>query len=211
MLTVRRLAAAALIPVAGVVALGCGSSVDTTKPKTTSPPTTATPTTTTASNPPASTTSAVPPTPTSNQCTASQLQPSWSGTGNGASGHLFYGVNLLNSSPSTCVTGGYVGVSAYDPAGGLIAASESRSSMGTTSPPTLTVAPGATVHFVVGLPDVNEAAGGTECSTTVGALHLIPPNETTEVQIATPISTGYPKLCGDTFLVGPLLNGAGGI
>jgi hypothetical protein len=139
------------------------------------------------------------------------MHPSWTGQGNGASGNLFYVVNLLNSSPSTCVTGGYVGVSAYDPAGDLIAASGSRNAMGTTSPPTLTVAPGATVHFVVGLPDVNEAAGGTECSTTVGALHLIPPNEMTGVQIATPISTGYPKLCGEAFMVGPLLSGAGGI
>jgi hypothetical protein len=138
------------------------------------------------------------------------LQTSWPGTGNGASGNLFYVINLLNSSPSTCVTGGYVGVSAYNPAGDMIAASESRNSMGTSSPPTLTVAPGVTVHFVVGLPDVDEAAGGTECSTTVGALHLIPPNETTEEQIATPISTGYPKLCGDTFMVGPLQSGAGG-
>ncbi|MHB8290424.1 MAG: DUF4232 domain-containing protein [Acidimicrobiales bacterium] len=159
-LTMRRLASSALIPVAGPVPLGCGSSVPTTKPKRSSSSTTVTPTTTTAGYPSASTTSTVPPTPTSHQCTAHQMKPSWSGAGNGASGHLFNGVNVLNSSPSPCVTGGYVGVSAYDPAGDLIAASESRSLMGTTSPPTLTVAPGATVHFVVGLPDVNEAAGG---------------------------------------------------
>jgi hypothetical protein len=42
----------------------------------------------------------------------------------------------------------------------------------------------------------------------VGALHLIPPNERTAVQIATPISTGYPKLCGNNFLVGALTSGA---
>jgi hypothetical protein len=42
----------------------------------------------------------------------------------------------------------------------------------------------------------------------VGALHLIPPNETTEVQIATPVTMGYPALCGSTFQVGPLLSGA---
>ena len=42
---VKRLVSAGLIPLAGVVALGCGSSVATTKPKTTSPPTTAATTT----------------------------------------------------------------------------------------------------------------------------------------------------------------------
>jgi hypothetical protein len=206
MRSMRRLA---LIPIAGMMALGCGSPAATTKPKTTSPSTTAPASSTTAVNQTASASSTVPASAASDQCTPDQLRPSWTGQGNGASGHLFYSVNLLNPSSSTCVTGGYVGVSAYDPAGNLIAASGSRDAMGTASPPTLTVAPGATLHFVVGLPDVNEATGGTACSTTVGALHLIPPNEMTDVQIATPISTGYPKLCGNTFLVGPLLSGAG--
>jgi hypothetical protein len=120
----------------------------------------------------------------------------------------YFGVNLLNSSPATCVTGGYVGVSAYDPAGDLISASESRDLLGSNSAPTLSVAPGASIHFVIGLPDTNVADGGTECSNTVGALHLIPPNETTEVQIATPVARGYPSLCGNTFMVGPLQSGA---
>ena len=83
-----------------------------------------------------------------------------------------------------------------------------REGTGLTPPPTLTFAPGASVHFTVGLPDVDAATGGTQCSVTVGALHLIPPNETTEVQIATPISTGYPSLCGSSFMVGALQSGA---
>jgi len=197
-----------LISMAGMVALGCGSSAPTANPATSSHSTGALPTSTTAVTQPSSGGSTVPASTASDQCTPGDLHPSWTGQGNGASGHLYYSVNLLNSSPWTCVTGGYVGVSAYDPAGNPIAASGSKDAMGTNSPPTLTVAPGATVHFVVGLPDVNEATGGTACSTTVGAFHLIPPNETTEVQIATPIGTGYPKLCGSTFLVGPLLGGA---
>jgi hypothetical protein len=211
MLIGRRLAAAALIPVAGVVALGCGSSIGTTKPNATAPATSATPTTTTTlSNPLSSTSStAVPATQASDQCTASQLRPSWSGMGNGASGTVYYVVNLLNPSPSACVTGGYVGVSAYDPAGDLIAVSAMREGTGLTPPPTLTIAPGASVHFTVGLPDVDEATGGTQCSVTVGALHLIPPNEKSEVQIATPISAGYyPSLCGSRFVVGALQSDA---
>ena len=171
--------------------------------------------TTTASN---ATTSTVvgPPSTTSttealagagNQCTAGDLRPSWSGFGNGASEHLFYIVNLENVSGRACVTGGYVGVAAYDPDGLLIPASEDRApSMAPDN--ALSVRPGASMHFSIGLPDVDIEAGGTECSTVVGALHLIPPNERTDVQVATPVSTGYPKLCGNSFLVGPLVSGA---
>ncbi len=129
------------------------------------------------------------------------------GFGNGASEHLFYVVNLENISGRACVTGGYVGVAAYDPEGSLIPASEDRApSMAPDD--ALSVGPGASMHFSIGLPDVDVEAGGTECSTVVGALHLIPPNETTDVQIFTLISTGYPKLCGNSFLVGPLVSGA---
>ena len=129
------------------------------------------------------------------------------GVGNGASEHLFYVVNLENVSGRACVTGGFVGVAAYDPEGNLISASEERApSMAPDA--ALSVGPGVSVYFSIGLPDVDAEAGGTECSTVVGALHLIPPNESTDVQVATPISGGYPKLCGNGFLVGPLVSGA---
>jgi hypothetical protein len=128
--------------------------------------------------------------------------------GDGASGVLYFQVALVNTSSASCVTGGYVGVAAYTPAGHLIVATESRELLGASAPSTLSIAPGASMHFVVGFPDVDQADGGTACSTMVGALHLIPPNETTEVQIATPVATGYPTLCGSTFNVGPLVSGA---
>jgi len=206
----KKLAVAGLISMAGIVVLGCGSPVATTKSRGSPSSTTSPDTSTAAKNPPTSTSSTVATSQVSGQCTAGQLHPSWFGQVNGASGNLFYVINFRNASSSVCITGGYVGVSAYDPAGFLITASESRNAMGTTSPPTLKVAPYSTIHFVVGFSDVNRGAGGTACSTVVGALHLIPPNEKTEVQIATPISSGYPNLCGSTFLVGPLLVGAGG-
>jgi hypothetical protein len=73
----------------------------------------------------------------------------------------------------------------------------------------LSVAPGTSANLSVGFEDVDIAAGGIECSTVVGGLHLIPPNEWTDVLVATPLSTGgYPKLCGSSFLVGPLASGA---
>jgi hypothetical protein len=124
-----------------------------------------------------------------------------------ASEHLYYTVNLENVSGRGCVTGGYVGVAAYDPEGRLIPASESRAP-GFAPDAALSVEPGASMHFTVGFADVDMETGGTPCSTMVGALHLIPPNDWTEEQVATRISTGYPKLCGNNFLVGPLASGA---
>jgi hypothetical protein len=159
--------------------------------------------------PPTSTSTSTPIPPHSPQCTATDLRPSWPGIGDGASGVLYFTVNLLNSSQATCVTGGYVGVSAYEPSGVLIAASDSRELLSpANSPPTLAVDPGQYLHFIVGLPDVNQAEGGADCLTTVGALHLIPPNESTEVQVATPVHSTYPSLCMGTIYVGPLQSGA---
>lgn len=157
--------------------------------------------------PPPTTTTTIALAGAGNQCTAGDLRPSWPGFGDGASEHLFYVVNLENVSGRACVTGGYVGVAAYDPEGHLIPASEQRAP-GMAPDDALSVAPGASMHFSIGLPDVDIEAGGTECPTVVGALHLIPPNERTDVPVATPISTGYPKLCGSSFLVGPLASGA---
>lgn len=170
--------------------------------------TTSTATTRTVVSPPSTTSTTVALAGAGNQCTPGDLRPSWPGFGDGASSeHLFYVVNLENVSGRACVTGGYVGVAAYDPEGHLIAASEDRApSMAPDD--ALSVGPGASMHFSVGLPDVDVETGGTECSTVVGALHLIPPNDWTDVPVPTPISTGYPKLCGNSFLVGPLVSGA---
>ena len=165
-----------------VVALaGCSTSPNrkaVARATTTEAQAAASSTTSTTQAQPSTTTSSSAPIPAGlPQCTTADLRPSWPGIGDGASGVLYFTVNLLNSSGVTCITGGYVGVSAYEPSGALIAASESRELLGSPNPPpALAVSPGKSVHFIVGLPDVNQAAGGAECSTTVGALHLIPPN-----------------------------------
>ncbi len=189
------------------------TSCSTTPARTSSPrvpigttTTASTTTTSTVVSPPSTTSTTVALAGAGNQCTSGDLRPSWPGFGDGASGHLFYIVNLENVSGQACVTGGFVGVAAYDPEGRLIPASEERApSMAPDD--ALSVAPKASMHFSIGLPDV-DIETGTECSTVVGALHLIPPNEWTDVQVPTPISTGYPKLCGNSFLVGPLVSGA---
>lgn len=192
-----------------IVLSGCsGTPSRTSAPKaSTKSTTTSSPTTSPVVNPPTTSTTSLALAGAGNQCTAEDLRASWRPFGNGESEHLVYIVNLENVSGRACVTGGYVGVSAYDPQGRLIPASEDRAP-GMAPDIALSVAPGASINFSIGLADVDIAAGGTECSTVVGALHLIPPNETTALQVATPISTGYPKLCGDNFFVGALASGA---
>lgn len=146
--------------------------------------------------------------PGSRLCTTGKLSASWPGNGNGASGVLYYTVNLTNTSGGACMTGGYPGVSAYTPAGRLITSSTSRSP-GTAS--NLTVPPTETVHFIVGLRDNDPQHGGAPCGTTVGALHVIPPNDTSSLQVATPIAAshgGFPALCGSQIVVGPIYPGS---
>jgi hypothetical protein len=120
-------------------------------------------------------------------------------------------VNLLIVSSASCTTGGYFGVSAYDPSGRLLASQDIRESfMGV--PPEVTVFPGGSISFAVGFVDESSIGGGAPCTSTVGALHLIPPNTTTELQIATPLpavesAVGYPSLCEPRIGVGPVQNG----
>jgi hypothetical protein len=140
-------------------------------------------------------------------CVSSDFQPSWSGQGVGASQVIYFVVNVLNISGASCDTGGYFGVSAYDPNGQLLTSSDARNPLGEPSPE-LTVPSGGSINFSVGFADVSSPVGNT-CAVTVGALHLIAPNDTNEVQVATPNGKGgYPSLCSNQIAVGPVRSGA---
>lgn len=173
------------------------------------------PSSTTATASPSSTaaTSAVaaPPTTGGNplRCGAGELRPSWSGVGNGASGVVYYSIQVTNVGSTKCITAGYFGVSAYSPDGRLITSSDTRDSGLDNSASELTVAPNGSVNFTIGLADNNPTQGGTACGTVVGALHLIPPNDTNSNQLATPLKNGgFPPLCQPMILVGPAVAGA---
>ena len=101
---------------------------------------------------------------------------------------------------------GYFGVSAYSPTGTLIAANDTREAdLGTLG--TILLVPGATAVFQVGFEDSDLQAGGANCHTVVGSLHLIPPDQTSTLEIATPdpLSTDrYPPLCEQKLYVGPV-------
>ncbi|MDQ6837878.1 MAG: DUF4232 domain-containing protein [Actinomycetota bacterium] len=124
---------------------------------------------------------------------------------------MYYGVNVTNTSATRCLTGGFFGVSAYSPGGHLLASSDTQQrGLGPgAATPTLMVQPGASVHFTVGFADNVASAGGVSCGTVVGSLHLIPPNDTSSDQVATPMQRGgWPALCEGLVLVGPIQPGA---
>jgi hypothetical protein len=185
----------------------CASPRVTSKGESTSTSTLSPPSSTTTTEGASSTTPTV---VDATECVASDLRPSWDSQGDGAAGTIYYNVNLANVSGASCTTGGYFGVSAYDPSGTLLASQDIREPMG--APAEVTVSPGGSISFAVGFVDQSSTGGGTPCTSTVGALHLIPPNTTTEVQIATPLpaaasTVGYPSLCEPRIAVGPVQSG----
>ena len=150
-----------------------------------------------------------PPTPdagNSPECSTKSIAASWPNNRDGASGVLYYSVDIRNVAASTCHMSGYFGVSAFSPAGILIAANDSREAdLGILGP--VVLGPGASAQFQVGFQDSNLQAGGTDCHTVVGSLHLIPPDQTTSVQLATPDAlsdSGHPPLCEQKLFVGPV-------
>lgn len=152
-------------------------------------------------------TSAPPPTATSTpECPGSALRSSWPDDRDGASGILYYSVDIENSTRSPCHMAGYFGVSAYSPTGTLIAANDTREAdLGTLG--TVLLFPGAQAFFQVGFEDSDLENGGTDCHTAVGSLHLIPPDQTSGLAVVTtgPSSPGgYPPSCERRLLVGPV-------
>jgi hypothetical protein len=219
--TMRALATVGSLACLVGLATGCGSHRATVKGSSPTPvpsSTTASLAPTTTLAPPATTASSAPPQPPASTtsttgtpvCLAQDLKPTWTGNGNGASGVLYYPVNMTNVSSSACETGGYFGAAAYDPNGVLLVGTETRdpSLNPSANSSAVTVSPGATISFVVGFPDNN---GSTSCNTNVGSLHLTPPNDTSQLQVATPRqSGGFPLLCQGKLLIGPVSLGSKG-
>jgi hypothetical protein len=104
----------------------------------------------------------------------------------GAAGHGLLGFALRNTGTATCSTIGYPGIQFLDGAGKplpTIPTHAIQDYFGRAPKTLLTVAPGATVSFRVGVTHV--AASASSC-TTAAALQVIPPNDTASLRIAIP-------------------------
>jgi len=175
---VKRLATAALIPLAGVVALGCGSTVATPAPKTTSPPTTAPATTTSAPTP----TTAAPSTTAvaaGGPCTSGQLSVT-TGSSQGAGGTDFLPLIFTNTSAALCTLKGFPGVSAVIANGVQLGQPAIRESLGTS--PLVSLEPGQTTQATFTYVSPNIAC--TSPTLALG-LRVYPPNQTAALFVAT--------------------------
>jgi hypothetical protein len=138
------------------------------------------------------------------RCVAADLGLSFLG-GAGATGHGELGFALRNTSSAPCRTGGYPGVLLLDAAGrGLPTHPQHTTSdfFGHTTLAALTVAPGETVSFRLGVSHVGR--GGTDAGcVTAGGLQVIAPDDTQTLRVALP---GISE-CGGTVSVSPLQPG----
>lgn len=93
--------------------------------------------------------------------------------GNGAAGTIFYPLEFTNLSKTTCYMYGYPGVSAINLAGHQLGAAAGRDSEVKAS--VVNVAPGATVHSILGYTDV---AVTPTCKPQAGyELKIFPPDQ----------------------------------
>ena len=176
---------------AAALALGaCGSSTHNTNASAPATGSTATPATTTSSatqtaTAPATTTTTTTTTPPqANICRAAGLHLAFLG-GSGATGHGLLGFTLRNVSSSSCHTIGYPGILFLDQAGNSLPTTTMRTThdfFGTAPVHSLTVAPGETVSFRVGVTHFGPNGSNTGCTTAYG-LQVIPPNDTSTLRV----------------------------
>ena len=170
---------------------GCGGSGNTTAASVPTATKTVTVTTsaTTASTPTSqSTTATTPAGPPI--CRAATLQLSFLGS-QGAAGHGLMGFALKNTGSTSCSTIGYPGIQFLDKSGKPLTTNTIRTTrdyFGSAPKVLLTVAPGSSVSFRVGVTHV--PTGNATC-TTAYQLQVIPPNDTSTLHVALPDGEYY--------------------
>lgn len=169
---------------AGTASTGRGagsSSTTTTHAGTAGHPTTAPPVTkaTTGGAPNGSTGAG------GNLCRASDLALSFLG-GQGATGHDVLGFELRNVTSQSCHTFGFPGVQFVDGAGRPLPTLSTRTTrdfFGSAPETALTVAPGESVSFRIG---VTQGVVSSAGCTTAAAVSVIPPNDTGSLRVTIP-------------------------
>jgi hypothetical protein len=126
----------------------------------------------------------------------------------GAAGTGIYQFSVTNIGTQPCPVGGYFSVTIYDPSGDLVASANTQAptSVDGSPPEPLTLAPGGTAAFTIG---VGESPINTSTCPSIGAFHLTPPNSTGFVQVSMP--PPFTRLvCEDNVVVYPVTVGGRG-
>ncbi len=210
----RTRTAPALAALVAVLIAACGSSGSATNSSTGAAPATRTVTHTVTSGH-RSTTSAstsTGQTPTSSVhttvsqlpiCRAAGVKITYLG-GQGATGHGLLGFALQNSGKAPCTTLGYPGIQFESKRGAALPTHDIRTTtdfFGTTKLARLTVAPGQSASFRLG---VSHGSASPRGCVTAGSVQIIPPNDTSAVRIAIP---GGVYECGGAVTVSPMQPG----
>jgi len=106
----------------------------------------------------------------------------------GALGHGVVGFALRNTGSSSCHTFGYPGILWLSRTGAPLPTNSTRTTRDFFGPAplvSLTVAPGSSVSFRLGVTHMT-SGGGTSGCTTAAALQVIPPNDTSTLKVTIP-------------------------
>jgi hypothetical protein len=130
--------------------------------------------------------------------------------GNGAAGTIYYPLEFTNLSGHTCSLFGYPGVSAIDHHGNQLGSSANWE--GTTSPHTVTLAPGATAHTMLAYHDaaVTTEAGCDPVNSAV-LLKVYPPGQHRATYAAYDFQSCSRPGVRYLSIVGPIIPGVGTI
>ncbi len=218
---IRLRTAPALVALAAGLIAGCGSSGSGTSSSTHAAPATKTVTHTVTSGhgsksgaeitgSSTTTSSSTSPTPSvhtsSSQlsiCRAGGVRITYLG-GQGATGHGLLGFAMQNSGSVPCTTLGYPGIQFLSKRGAALPTHDTRTTtdfFGTTKLARLTVAPGQSASFRLG---VSHGSASPKGCVTAGYVQVIPPNDTSTVRIAIP---GGVYECGGGVTVSPMQPG----
>ena len=142
---------------------------------------------------------------TGGACVASDLALQFLG-GTGATGHGELGFALKNTTSTPCHTFGYPGVQFLDSAGKALPTTPTHTTddfFGHTGERDLTVAPGASVSFRLGVSHEGAGGGSAGCTTAAG-LQVIAPDDTATLRVTLP---GGAAECGGAVTVSPVQPG----
>ncbi|MGH9121805.1 MAG: DUF4232 domain-containing protein, partial [Acidimicrobiales bacterium] len=145
---------------------------------------------------------------TTSQCQPAQLSGSFATiVGSAGAGNIEARLVLTNMSPSTCVTGGYVGMQLLGTGGAVLPTNVVRV---TTSPTvTITLAPGdstnAVARYSPDVPGVGDSQTG-QCQPVAYTAEVTPPNDTTHLTVDGPGTSVCEK---GTLQFGPVQAGVG--
>jgi hypothetical protein len=114
----------------------------------------------------------------SDECVTADLSASLAGSvGGGAAGTQYYDLILTNTSSRTCLLYAFPGVALLGTQGNLLGTAQRVNLDGTSAASQVSLAPGQSGYFALGVPNAGNFPAGT-CTSGVASLQIYPPDQT---------------------------------